>query len=80
MSQLFNLYRVRRGKHELVLCDSRAKVRARMARLRKDAHTIKGQPVTYVMETAVRAAEKWKKKPDGHKRSGGDAQSPPRVR
>lgn len=75
-----HLYRVHRGKRTLLMTDERTKVADRLRQLRRDAPTVRGQAVRYVVEDAPPAAEKYRKKPDGHKRSGGDAQAgPPRI-
>lgn len=76
MSKLFTLYRVFRGKRTVMMTDERTKVRTRMAQLKRDSHEINRQPVKYVIEPAEAGVEKVKKKPDSHKRSGGDATTP----
>lgn len=80
MAQLYSLYRVHRGKKTLLATGERPKVRKRMAQLRKDSHTIKGQGAAYVVELAGAEAEKYRKPPDNHKRSGGDAVTPRRTK
>lgn len=75
-SKLFTLFRVHRGRRTEMMTGERAKVRSRMARLKKDSHTIKGQPVTYVIEPAAADKEKYAKPGHNPRLGGGDARTP----
>lgn len=76
VSKLFDLFRVHRGKRIKLMTGDRSAVRNRMARLKKDASFIKGQPCKYAIEPAGTGATKFKKKPHNPRTGGGDAQTP----
>ena len=69
---MFDLIKTYRGKQEIIMTDSRKNVMARMKKLKDSQMKMKVQYLIVPTDTS----EKYKKKPENHKRGGGDAVTP----